>query len=84
MMNTGLDWSTVVYNEMNPATRSLVPSYFASEFVGDYYGDGWSCATEAAVNYYLDPRNWLTEIIYFSLSYCHIMLIPRVLQQCRR
>ena len=68
MMNTGLDWSTVVYNEMNPATRSLVPSYFASEFVGDYYGDGWSCATEAAVNYYLDPRNWLTEDYIFQFE----------------
>ena len=68
IMNTGLDWSTVVYNEMNPATRSLVPSYFASEFVGDYYGDGWSCATEAAVNYYLDPRNWLTEDYIFQFE----------------
>ena len=68
VMNTGLDWSTVLYNEMNPAQRSLVPSYFQSGFVGDYYGDGWSCATQAAVEYYMDPRNWLTEEYIFQFE----------------
>ena len=53
--DTGLEWSSVMYNEMNPASRSLVPSYFSSDFVGGVYGDGWSYATEAAVEYYLDP-----------------------------
>lgn len=68
VMNTGLEWSTVLYNEMNPANRSLVPSYFQSDFVGDYYGDGWSCATQAAVEYYMDPRNWLTEDYIFQFE----------------
>lgn len=68
VMNTGLDWNTVIYNEMNPANRSLVPSYFDSSFVGAYYGDGWSCATQAAVEYYLDPRNWLTEDYIFQFE----------------
>ena len=68
VMNTGLDWSTVLYNEMNPAERSLVPSYFQSDFVGAYYGDGWSCATQAAVEYYMDPRNWLTEDYIFQFE----------------
>lgn len=68
VMNTGLDWETVVYNEMTPASRSLVPSYFDSSFVGDYYGDGWSCATQAAVEYYLNPRNWLTEDFIFQFE----------------
>lgn len=67
-MNTGLDWSTVVYNEMNPSSRSLVPSYFDSKFVGAYYGDGWSCATQDAVEYYLDPRNWLEEEYIFQFE----------------
>ena len=57
-----------MYNEMNPASRSLVPSYFSSDFVGGVYGDGWSYATEAAVEYYLDPRNWLTENYIFQFE----------------
>ena len=68
VMNTGLDWDTVIYNEMTPASRSLVPSYFDSSFAGEYYGDGWSCATRAAVEYYLDPRNWLTEDYIFQFE----------------
>lgn len=66
--DTGLEWSTVLYNEMNPASRSLVPSYFSSDFVGEVYGDGWSYATEAAVEYYMDPRNWLTENYIFQFE----------------
>ncbi len=66
--DTGLEWNTVLYNETNPASRSLVPSYFSSDFVGELYGDGWSCATEAAVEYYMDPRNWLTENYIFQFE----------------
>ena len=68
VMYTGLDWNEVIYNEMNPAHRSLIPSYFDSSFVGAYYGDGWSCATQTAVEYYLDPRNWLTEDYIFQFE----------------
>lgn len=68
VMNTGLSWSEVVYNEMNPSNRSLVPTYFDSKFVGAYYGDGWACATQEAVEYYLDPRNWLTEDYIFQFE----------------
>ena len=68
VMETGLDWSTVVANEMNPDYRSLVPTYFDSKFVGRNYGDGWACATQEAVEYYLDPRNWLTEDYIFQFE----------------
>lgn len=68
VMHTGLDWNDVVYNEMNPAHRSLVPSYFDSSFVGEYYGDGWSCATQKAVEFYLNPVNWLTEDYIFQFE----------------
>lgn len=68
VMDTGLNWSDVVYNEMNPSNRSLVPTYFDSKFVGAYYGDGWACATQEAVEYYLDPRNWLTEDYIFQFE----------------
>lgn len=68
MYDTGLEWDTVVYNEINPASRSLIPSYFPSNLAGEVYGDGWSCATEEAVEYYLDPRNWLTEDYIFQFE----------------
>lgn len=68
MYDTGLDWSDVMYNEMNPANRSLLPSYFDSSMVGDVYGDGWSYATAYAVQYYLDPRNWLKEDYIFQFE----------------
>ena len=68
VMDTGLNWSEVVYNEMNPDYRSLVPTYFDSKFVGRNYGDGWACATQEAVEYYLDPRNWLTEDYIFQFE----------------
>lgn len=68
MYDTGLEWDTVLYNEMNPASRSLIPSYFDSSMVGAYYGDGWACATQLAVEYYMDPRNWLTEDYIFQFE----------------
>lgn len=68
VMDTGLDWNTVVSNEMNPDYRSLVPTYFDSKFVGRNYGDGWACATQEAVEYYLDPRNWFTEDYIFQFE----------------
>lgn len=68
IFDTGLEWSDVVYNQTNPANRSLIPSYFDSSLAGEYYGDGWSCATQLAVEYYLDPRNWLTEDYIFQFE----------------
>ena len=32
LYDTGLEWDTVMYNETNPASRSLLPSYFDSSF----------------------------------------------------
>lgn len=87
MFDTGLEWETVMYNETNPPSRSLLPSYFGSSMVGDVYGDGWSCATYEAVEYYIDPRNWLTEdyifqfeLLTFNESYQNVVTIQKVLQ----
>lgn len=87
LYDTGLEWDTVMYNETNPASRSLLPSYFDSSMVGDSYGDGWSCATYYAVSYYLDPRNWLTEdyifqfeLLTFNEACQNVVTVQRVLQ----
>ncbi len=78
-MDTGLDWSTVVRNEMTPA-RNLVPlgcmeSWKMSNQV--LSAPDWVQASEAIVCHYLDPRNFLNEDTVFSFelltfnSACH-------------
>lgn len=68
-MRTGLDWNTVVANEMAPG-RSLVPSSFDAYMKGASYStDGrWYNASEIALKYYLDPRNWLNEEYIFQFE----------------
>ncbi len=86
--DTGLDWNTVMYNETNPASRSLLPSYFADDMIIEGTSEnGWSHATEKAVEYYLDPRNWLTEdyifqfeLLTYNSDYQGIATVQKVLQ----
>ena len=67
-MNTGLDWNTVVYNEMLNG-RSLVPNSFPESMKEGPYGQqGWSYASRGALSYYLDPRNGITEDWIFQFE----------------
>ncbi len=85
VLDTGLDWNTVVKNQM-VLGRNLVHSSSAESWksmekgaynftTGSYVGlDGnsWVAASEAIVKYYLDPRNFLTEstiLMFENLSY---------------
>lgn len=78
---TGLNWDTVISNEMYP-TRNLVPmnsmaSYkstnpqFYNTATGTWYpqdSGNWAQASEAAVRYYMDPRNFLNEESVFQFE----------------
>ena len=83
--NTGLDFSTSVAKETEIG-KSLIPNSRicgwkssaegAFDYVNDKYiikdGTSWVCASEAAVAYYMDPRNFLSEKTIFmfeSLAY---------------
>ena len=66
-MNTNLDWNTVVTQEMK-ADRSLVYGTSDAAMKGEYYGQNWYYATKEAVEYYLDPRNGLTENRIFQFE----------------
>lgn len=79
MFYTGLDWSQVIKNETTayhgrnvvPASK---PSAWKCSVCGDtpHGGSSWRCASEAAVSYYMDPRNWLNDTYIFefeNLSY---------------
>ncbi len=67
-MNTGLDWNTVIKNEMEPG-RSLIPSDFPEYMQDGTYSKSWALASKETLEYYMDPRNWLTEnhIFMFEL-----------------
>ena len=70
--NTGLDYYTVLDNEDN-ADRSLASNYSHPNWVVStspvYDGGGWMTAKYDVVNYFLDPRNFLSprDIFQFEL-----------------
>ena len=65
-MNTGLDWNTVISNEMGE--RSLVPSSSPDLWKNGSYSSGWAYATEGILKYYMDPRNFLNESSIFQFE----------------
>jgi beta-N-acetylglucosaminidase len=82
MQTTNIDWNTFIENEMvqarNLVPRSMPDSYKGKQSwaydpsTGEYIGlsgYNWVQASEAAVKYYADPRNFLTEegIFQFEL-----------------
>lgn len=65
--NTGLDWQKVVNSE-NSKGRSLINSVMGAAYRNGYHSPGWYYASEAAVKYYLDPRNFLDETRIFQFE----------------
>ena len=68
---TGVDWN-YIYSIECSGSYSLIPSSFPAENIEAPYGNGWSYASDAAVQFYLDPRNWLKEdtiFMFMDLSY---------------
>jgi len=71
---TGLDWRTVLYNETKGLhSRSLVQGKngeWLCETCGTkvYDSGGWMCASEKAVAYLMDTRNYLTENYIFQFE----------------
>ena len=79
ILYTGLDWNQVIKNETSAYHgRNVVPASRSSAWkcaiCGNtpHGGSSWRCASEIAVAYYMDPRNWLNDSYIFefeSLSY---------------
>jgi len=68
ILYTGLDWSQVLTMETTAQhTRSLVSKDKGAAWFCPICGNtpqdngSWVCASEAAVAYMMDPRNWLNE-----------------------
>lgn len=75
---TDLDWNTVLENETTRHHgRSLVPNTKTGEWLCPICQDPWDtgkwyCASDIAVAYYMDPRNFLNEdkvFMFEDLSY---------------
>lgn len=80
---TGLDWNTVVSEELYGG-RSLTPMSLGGHLGEGRHSNGWAFATREALEYYLDPRNSLTEegifqheLLSYNVSY-HGDCVPAV------
>jgi len=75
ILYTGLDWSQVLKMETTAQhTRSLVDKNKGAEWFCPICGakpqdnGNWVCASESAVAYMMDPRNWLNESDLFQFE----------------
>lgn len=67
-MNTDLDWNTVISNELTGG-KSLVYKTFPDYTKNGAYDDGqWFYATRGILEYYMDPRNMLTDDRIFQFE----------------
>ncbi len=65
-MNTNLDWSKSV--KAQKGNKSLIHSNLSECWKNGIYSTGWAYASEAAIKYYMDPRNWLSEQNIFQFE----------------
>ncbi len=65
--DTRLNWQTVVENE-NYKDRNLIASSSGDAYKNGKYSSSWSYASKEAVEYYLDPRNFLDETRLFQFE----------------
>lgn len=75
ILETGLDWNDVIKNETVAVHgRNLIyytngGSWVCSSCGDRLYDTGrWKCASETAVAYYMDPRNWINENNIFQFE----------------
>lgn len=66
-MDTGLAWDTVVAEELYGG-RSLIPTSLGGHLAEGNYSKSWAYPTTEALEYYLDPRNGLTEERIFQFE----------------
>ena len=75
ILDTGLDWNEVIKKETVAVHgRNLIyytngGSWVCSTCGDRLYDSGrWKCASESAVAYYMDPRNWINENNIFQFE----------------
>jgi len=73
LLYTGLTFEEAVKGESALHSRNLVPTNYGGEWICSkcgttLYDSGWYCASEKAIAYYLDPRNFLDETNIFQFQ----------------
>mgnify|MGYP003303096668 CR=1 FL=1 len=73
LLYTGLTFEEVINGETSLHSRNLVPTNYGGEWIClkcgiTLYDSGWYCASEKAVAYYMDPRNFLDETNIFQFQ----------------
>ena len=75
-MVTGMDWATAIKNERNPHKNQLIENTVQASFMCTcstckgviFERPCWVSASEEAVKYYMDPRNFLDEQYIFQFE----------------
>jgi len=65
---TGIPWNELIQKERDETIyRNRIDAKLSDAWKHcDFVDDGWACASDDAVKYYLDPRNFLTETQIFQ------------------
>ena len=71
LLYTGLNFSSAVYGEYSIHNANLVPATSGSEWICPVcgtraYDTGWYGASDKAIAYYMDPRNFLNDSNIFQ------------------
>ena len=71
MLYTGLTLEQAVRGEYSVHSRNLIPSDYSGEWICSVcgtklYDSGWYCASEKAIAYYMDSRNFLDDTNVFQ------------------
>ena len=82
IMETGLDWNEVIRREgdgVGRSPRSLVQGKYGEWIVSNqtYDNGSWRAASDKAISYVMDPRNWLNHnnssiLQFMQLSYFEV------------
>ena len=65
--NTNLNWESVIAAQ-NSKTRSLISVTMGVAYRTKYHSPGWYYASEKAISYYMDPRNFLDDTHIFMFE----------------
>ena len=70
LLYTGVKFSDAVAGEYKVRKRNLVPTDYGGEWIAGttLYDTGWYAASEKAIAYYMDPRNFLNDTDIFQFQ----------------
>ena len=73
LLYTGLKFADVITGESKVHSTNLVPTTYSGEWIcttcgTTLYDSGWYCASQKAIAYYIDPRNFLDETNVFQFQ----------------